>query len=125
MEDCEFRNSLIGVWIKTSHERGNVIENIEYRRVRVKKVRDYAVCITMGYYVDGNAEGPRPNMPKVRRVMVDGLTCDQAGTGVKIEGAEGYPVTDVRLSNILCCGDRSLDIRSAEGLCMENVSFPL
>ena len=125
VEDCEFRNSLIGVWIKTSHERGNVIENIEYRRVRIKKVRDYAVCITMGYYVDGNAEGPRPNMPKVRRVMVDGLTCDQAGTGVKIEGVEGYPVTDVRLSNILCRGDRSLDIRSAEGLCMENVSFPL
>ena len=124
VEDCEFRNSLIGVWIKTSHERGGVIEDIEYRRIRIKRVRDYAVCITMGYYVDGNQMGPRPNMPKIRRVLVDGLSCGQAGTAIQIDGAEGYPISDVCLKNITCRSKRNLDIRAAENLSMEALSFP-
>ena len=124
VEDCEFRNSLIGIWIKTSHERGNVIENIEYHRVRIKNVRDYAVCVTMGYYVDGNQAGPQPNMPKIRRVLVDGLSCEHAGTAIQIDGVEGYPISDVCLKHITCRSGRNADIRAVENLSMEALSFP-
>ena len=124
VEDCVFLNSLIGIWIKTSHERGNVIEDIEYHGVRIKNVRDYAVCVTMGYYVDGNQMGPRPNMPKIRRVLVDGLSCDHAGTAIQIDGVEGYPIEDVRLQNIVCRSERNIEVRAVEGLSMENLSFP-
>ncbi len=124
VEDCDFRGSLIGIWIKTSHERGNVIEGIEYHRVRIGEVRDYAVCITMGYYVDGNREGPQPHMPKVRRILVDTLTCGHAGTAIRIDGVPGYPISDVCLRNITCRAGRAVDVRAVEGLCLENLSFP-
>lgn len=125
VEDCDFRRSLIGIWIKTSHERGNVIENIEYHRIHIQNVRDYAVCFTMGYYVDGNQEGPQPNMPRIRNVLVDTLACDSAGTAVHIDGVPGYPISDIRLRNITCQSKRNLDIRSVEGLTMEELHFPV
>ncbi len=123
VEDCDFLNSLIGIWIKTSHERGNVIEGIEYRNIRIKNVRDQAVCITMGYYVDGNREGPQPNMPRVRRIKVDSLSCGHAGTGIRIDGVPGHPITDVYLKDITCRCGCSMDIRAVEGLTAENLSF--
>ena len=124
VEDCDFLNSLIGVWIKTSHERGNVIENIEYHRIRIKAVRDYAVCITMGYYVDGNQESPHPHMPKVRNVLIDTLSCDRAGTAVQVSGVTGHPISNVHIRNLTCESKRNLDIQAVEGLTLENLSFP-
>ena len=123
VEDCHFLNSLIGVWIKTSHERGNVIENIEYRRIRVERVRDEAVCLTMGYYVDGNQEGPKPNMPTVRNVLIEDMTCLSAGTGVKIDGVPGYPIRSVHLRRMHISSGRNLLVREVEGLHMEDVTF--
>lgn len=123
VEDCEFRNSLIGIWIKTAHERGNVVENIEYHRIRIGSVRDEAVCITKGYYVDGNREGPQPHMPEIRHVLIGELCCDHAGTGVQIDGTAGYPVRDVRLRDFTCRSDRNLEVRAVDGLSMENVNF--
>jgi hypothetical protein len=123
VEDCEFRSSLIGIWIKTSHERGNVIEDITYRGIRICRARDFALCVTMGYYVDGNREGPQPNMPSIRRVLAENLRCDAAAVGVRLDGVPGYPIRDVRLRGLVCRSDKSLEVRAVEGLCMENVVF--
>lgn len=123
VEDCHFMDTLIGVWIKTSHERGNVIENIEYRRIQIDRVRDEAVCITMGYYVDGNKQGPLPNLPTVRNVLVEDLTCDHAGIGVKIDGVKEKPIQNVRLRNVSIHSDLPLKVRYMEGLHMENAVF--
>ena len=123
VEDCHFLDSLIGIWIKTSHERGNVIENIEYRRIRVDRVRDEAICVTMGYYVDGNRQGPQPHLPTVRNVLVEGLTCGHAGTGVKLDGVPERPLQNVRLKDLEIRSDRSLLVRDVEGLHLENAVF--
>ena len=122
VEDCEFRNNLIGIWIKTAPERGGVVENIEYRNIRVLKVREQALCITMGYYVDDNQPGTA-YMPKVRHICVDGLTCGYAGTGILIDGHKDSPFEDITLRNVRCHSKTNAEIRYVNGLNLINASF--
>ena len=123
VEDCDFLNSLIGIWIKTSHERGNVVENVEYRRIRVERVRDEAVCLTMGYYVDGNTEAPKPHMPTIRSILIEDMTCLSAGTGIKIDGVAGYPIRNVHLRRVNIRSGQNMLVREVDGLHMEDVTF--
>ncbi len=123
VEDCEFRQSLIGLWIKTAPERGGVIENIEYRNIRAEQLRDNALCVTMGYYVDGNLPGDAPFMPHIRNIHIDGLQCLHAGTGVLLQGMEKSPLEGICLTNFSCHANTSLKVDHVEGLRMENVRF--
>ncbi len=124
VEDCDLKNTLIGIWIKTARERGNVIENLTYRDIRVDTVRDQAVCITMGYYVDGNQPMPESHIPAVRHVEISGLACKQAGTGVLLEGIADHPLKDIRLGNMQFKNCRTnLAVKFVEGLTMEGVGF--
>ena len=123
VENCDFQKSLIGIWIKTSHERGNVIENIEYHNIRMGHLRDHAVCITMGYYVDGNKEGPKPNMPTIRNISIEGVQCEGAATAVLLEGVSGHPLQDVSLKDVRCKSDKPFSARHVENLRIEGVSI--
>lgn len=123
VSDCEFLQNAIGIWIKTSHERGNVIENLEFHHIKVGRVYQYAVNITMGYYVDGNQEGDFPTMPQVRRILIDDVSIEQAKNGIQIDGVKGYPIRDVMLKNIVGHAEDNLILRYAQGLSMENVTF--
>ena len=123
VSDCEFIQNAIGIWVKTSHERGNVIENLEFHNIKVGHVYQYAVNITMGYYVDDNVEGEIQTMPKVRRILIDGLTCEQAKNGIQIDGVKGYPIREIALKNIECRSENNFSIRYLEELSMENVSL--
>ena len=123
VEDCEFRNNLIGIWIKTAPERGGYVENIEYRNIRALHVRDYAICITMGYYCDDNKPQPVQHMPKIRHIHIDGLSCAHAGTGIMLDGRESSPLEDIHLNNVNCHSNTNTEIRYVHGLQMENTSF--
>jgi polygalacturonase len=123
VSDCEFLQNAIGIWVKTAHERGGVIENLEFHRIRVGRVYQYAVNITMGYYVDGREEGDIPTMPQVRRILIEDLSCEHAENGIQVDGAKGYPIRDVALKHITCRAENNLILRYAEGLSMENVAF--
>ncbi|MCR4577334.1 MAG: glycoside hydrolase family 28 protein [Clostridiales bacterium] len=123
VEDCEFRNSLIGIWIKTAPERGGYVENIEYRNIKVGNVREYGVCITMGYYVDDNKPQPLQFMPKIRHIHIDGLNCEYAGTGIFLNGMESSPLEDIRLNNMFSRGNTNTNIKFVRGMQMTNANF--
>ncbi|MBR4235674.1 MAG: glycoside hydrolase family 28 protein [Clostridia bacterium] len=122
VEDCEFRNNYIGLWIKTAPERGGYVENIEYRNIKALNVRDEAVCITMCYYVDDNKPGAQ-HWPAVRHIHIDGLTCANAGTGIRLDGNKNSPFEDISLRNVTCHSKVNADIRYVRDLQMTNVSF--
>ena len=123
VENCEFRNNLIGIWIKTAPERGGYVRNVEYHNIKVGKLREYGICFTMGYYVDSYEPSDFPHMPKVENVLIDGFTCARAGTAVKIMGAEGHPMRNIYLKDVVADGGVSVETGHVVNLNMENVSF--
>ncbi|MBR6009242.1 MAG: hypothetical protein IK056_09155, partial [Clostridia bacterium] len=97
--------------------------NIEYRNIRIQHVREYGVCITMGYYVDDNKPQPVQHMPKIMHIHIDGLECGYAGTGIMLDGRESSPLEDIRLNNVVCHGKTNADIKHVSGLQMTNTCF--
>lgn len=122
-EDCEFLDNRIGIWVKTSHERGNVIENLEIRNVRTGKVSQQGICITMGYYVDGNTEAEYPHMPQVRNIAIEGFSCESAPLGIQIDGVPGHPIREVWLKDIDIKAQKGMTTEHVENLHMESVNF--
>ena len=123
VEDCEFLNNCIGIWIKTSHERGGVMENMEFRNIRTGTVSHQGICITMGYYVDGNTEAEFPHMPTVRNIEIENFTCRSAPLGIQIDGVPGHPIREVHLKNMQIGAKKGMTTEHVERLYLENVSF--
>jgi hypothetical protein len=62
-------------------------------------------------------------MPQVRRILIDGLSCEQAKNGIQIDGAEGCPIRDVTLKHIACRAENNLILRHTEEFSMEDAAF--
>ena len=123
VEDCDFQQSLIGLWIKSAPERGGSVRDIEYHRIRAGQLRQQGICITMGYCTDGAWTGDADALPVIENILVDGFHCEHAGTAVLLDGCEARPLRGIRLANVTASGDASIRASHVEDLGMENVSF--
>lgn len=123
VENCEFRNNLIGIWIKTAPERGGYVTNVEYHNIKVRKLREHGICFTMGYYVDNNKPMGSDTLPLVENILIDGFECEYAGSAVKVCGMKGNPMRNIHLKNVTADGGVSVETAHVVNLNMENVTF--
>lgn len=80
--------------IKTSSQRGGVIENIFMKNVKVGTYKEAAVKCNMFYEEAGNY------MPVIRNVIVENLEVEKGGRyGVLISAYEDSPVENLKLIN--------------------------
>ena len=80
--------------IKTSSQRGGVIENIYMKDVKVGTYKESAVHVNMFY------EEPGQHMPVVRNVYVENMVVGDGGKyGVYIRAYEQSPVQNLKLVN--------------------------
>ena len=120
---CRFLDNCIGIWVKTARERGNVIENLEFRDIYLEKASHQGICITMGYYVDGNTEAELPHMPLVRNLSIENFTCKAAPVGIQIDGVRGHNIQNVYLKDLQVKADRGMTADCVSGIHMENVEL--
>lgn len=123
VEDCDFQNSLIALWIKTAPERGGCIRNIEYHRIRTGRLRDYGICMTMGYYVDGNTPEENLHLPQVENILVDDFQCSGTATALLVEGHTQAPFRNICLKDCDLSGRTNMKVSHVDGLHMDNVRF--
>ncbi len=123
VEDCDFRNNFIGVWIKTAPERGGYVRDIELRDIRCGKLRLQGFCITMGYYVDDYQPGAHPHMPVIENILVEDFSCIHADTAVLLEGMAEQPLRNIVLRNVRAKGKTNLLVNHVDDLHMERVCF--
>ncbi len=123
VEDCEFRNNFIGIWIKTAPERGGYVRDVEFHNIRTGKLRQQALCATMGYYVDDYKPGAYANLPVIENILVDGLDSEYAGTAIQLEGCRDQPLRNIVLKHVRVDGKELLRVSQVEGLKMEDVNL--
>ncbi|SER43710.1 Pectate lyase superfamily protein [Pedobacter rhizosphaerae] len=96
-EDCQMNSPELdrALRIKTSTARGGITENIYLRNIKVGRVKQEAILITMFYEDKGNF------MPLIRNIRVDNMQVAYGGkTGIVVEGYKAQPVQNLQLSNL-------------------------
>lgn len=121
VEDCDFRNNFIGVWI--TPERGGYVQNIELHRIRCGQMRKQGFCITMGYSVYDHQPGNPPHMPVIENILLESFTCFSADTAIQLEGATEQPLRNIVLRKVHARGQTHLLVDQVEDLHMEQVRF--
>jgi polygalacturonase len=80
--------------IKSNSLRGGVVENVFLRNMKVKQVGEAAILIDLFYSKEaGN------NIPVVRNISVDRLTCGKSQYAILIKAYKEQPVTGLSITN--------------------------
>jgi len=103
--------------IKTSSQRGGIIENIFMRDVKVGTYKEAAVKCNMFYEESGN------HMPVIRNVWVENLQVENGGKyAVLVRAYEQSPVENLRLINCTINGvEQAVDVDHVSNMKFEKV----
>jgi polygalacturonase len=96
VEKCEMSSPHLerALRIKSNSLRGGIVENVFFKKVKVGTVSDAVVRINM-YYM--NETGI--HHPQVKNVHVSNVTSKKSNYGLRIEGEEEYPLSDIFIEN--------------------------
>jgi len=80
--------------IKSNSLRGGIVENVFFRNVTVGTVSDAVVRINM-FYMDETGD----HHPHVNNVQVLNVTSKKSNYGLRLEGEDEFPVTNIVIEN--------------------------
>jgi len=95
-EDCKMDSPFLerAIRIKTSSQRGGVVEGIFIRNIEVGEVSDAVILINCKYGNPGNYP------PVVRDIYISGIKSQKANYGIRMRGLEGYScIEDVNIKD--------------------------
>jgi polygalacturonase len=127
VQNCTFENTDNGIRIKSTRDRGSVVENITYRDLILKNV---GVAITINlFYFDREGEQERkakpvgPTTPIVRNVRIINVTVDGAKTAGEIIGLPEMPVTGVLLDHVRIKSKTGMKFQDAKSVELRDVQI--
>jgi polygalacturonase len=120
VEHCTFEGTDNGIRIKSTRDRGGVVENIVYRDLKMKNVGT-AITINLFYFDKAGqkerlAKPVTATTPVVRGLQISDITVEGAKTAGEIIGLPEMPVTNVLLSNVRIAAERGLTIQDANAV---------
>jgi len=120
VHDAYFDGSDRGIRFKTERGRGNVIENIYIRDVRMRNVTYEAINVNT-FYTGRGARGPSP---RIRNLQIRNVEVDGVPTGISFIGLPELWLEDVILENVrIRNAQRGARITRVKGLTLRNVEI--
>lgn len=98
--DCEFDGTDRGVRIKSLPGRGGFIENVWFQDIRMGKIRNQAIEITLRYGDRSVIDPATKAQPALRGIHFDKITCRQANTAIEIHGLPENLIRDLSFENV-------------------------
>lgn len=120
VHDAYFEGSDRGIRFKTERGRGNVIENIYIRDVRMKDLDSQAINFNT-YYSGPGLTGPAPLIRNVdiRNIQIDGVPEAVVLKGLPEKWLENISLRDIAITN----AEEGARITRVKGLTMHDVSI--
>jgi polygalacturonase len=125
VERCDFDGADNGIRIKSTRDRGGVVENIVYRDINMKNV-GLAITINLFYFdkagqKERKAKPVTATTPIVRHAQIINVTVDGAKTAGEIIGLPEMPVADVLLDHVRITAQSGMVVQDAKGVELRDV----
>jgi polygalacturonase len=125
VENCTFKDTVSGLRIKSSRERGGLVEDIVYRNITMTNVRS-PILIT-AYYpkipTNDVAQAVTRTTPMYRDIRIENLTGSSPESAGTIVGLPECVVSNVVLENVTLTAPAGLTIRNAKGIELKNTKI--
>jgi polygalacturonase len=123
--NCTFDGTTSGIRIKTTRQKGGVVENILYKNLSMKNVKrpiDIA-CYYPRIPKEDPAQAITPLTPSYHDIRIENLTGEGPDIAGLIVGLPESPIRNLSLSNVTLRARTGLLIKNAEGVEMKNVKI--
>ncbi len=118
--DIFMKDVTLGLWSKTSPERGGFIENLEYENITVDSAAGAGFMIMMNY----TSDGVNPDfLPTVHNITAEHIRINDGKEGIVIEGMEGHEPYDICLRDVEVFAETPVKITNAKNVTLENINF--
>ena len=120
--NCTFNGTTSGIRIKTSRERGGLIEGMVYSDVTMTNV-DVPINITCYYPkvpATDTAQSVTENTPVYRDILIKNLTASGSKSAGYIVGLPEMCISNVVFENVTLTTKTGLTIRDAQGIQFNN-----
>jgi polygalacturonase len=119
VHDALFDGSDRGIRFKTERGRGNVIENIFIRDIRMRNITYEAINVNT-FYTGPRAQGPSP---LIRNLHIRDIEVDGVPTGISFIGLPEKWLENVTLENIVINNaERGARFTRVKGLALRNIT---
>lgn len=122
VENCDFAHNILCLSIKSKDGRGGIVENIEYRNVHMHKGVN-GIRITYRYSCEANDDPKVPglNMPTVRNLYFENITCDDVENGIIIANVPNGAMDNFYFKDITMNASNCITADTVNGLNFDNV----
>ena len=124
VENCDFYHNYNALSIKSKDGRGGVVENIDYRNVHMHKGVN-GIRVNFRYSCEANDDPKEPgkNMPTVRNLYYENITCDDVENGILIANVPNGAMDNFYFKDITMNAGHCIYADTVNGLNFENVSI--
>lgn len=121
-ENCKMDSPSLdhGLRVKNNASRGGLLENFYFRHITIGQVAHAAITIDFNY-----EEGAKGKFtPVMRNFVVDGLSVGKCQYGVDIQGLDGAPVEDIKITNSTFDNvAKGNVVKNVNGIQLKNVKY--
>jgi polygalacturonase len=124
VRNCTFIGTALGLRFKTVRGRGNVVENIRMKGIRMTDIKGNAIDFTCSYFLKAEANQPAPvdeGTPEFRHMVFEDITAIRCGGAISLRGLPEKPLLDITFRNVQIAAKKGVDVAFADGLVFENV----
>lgn len=118
--DIEMKDICIGVWLKSTPERGGFIENMNYENITIDNAAVAGFQVTLWY--EGQNIDPK-FVPPVHDIYAENITMADGKNGILIEGLPGYEPKRIALQNVKMRAENPIKVINAEDVALNQVTL--
>ncbi len=121
-ENCEFEDNLNCIRIKSKDGRGGVVENIDFKNIRMGRgLRGINYTFRYSCEATDAPKEPGKHLPILRNISAEGITCGEVELGIAIDGIPNGRMESLCFKDIAMHAKTCLTADTVDGLSMENV----
>ncbi len=122
VHDCLFKNTGIGIRIKSNASRGGYVKNIFFKDIKMENIRHEAIRIETDYSAFMASENGK-NYPLFKNLNFSNIDCNYANIAISMEGTAHEPIDGVTLKNINITARNGETFKWVSRLSKENVQI--
>lgn len=120
--NCDIQKTEMGIRLKSMRGRGGVVENVEFRDIKVENIEGVAIQVNMFY--GATTVDPTSNVPPLfRNIRIENVS-GSGITAVQLKGLPESHLCNIALRNInISASEDAMQCSDVDNLTLENVKL--